>query len=108
MVANKYEQHGQKFLKLQEAFEDMWDGHLGRTTTAKHRIGLADNDVRSVQRSTYRVSLKARQFAATKTDRMLREQIIEPATTKWQAQSYSSQRRTAHSDSASTAVISMN
>lgn len=42
-VTDKYEQQRPESLEHLEEFEDMWDGHLGLITMARHRIKLALN-----------------------------------------------------------------
>lgn len=63
--------------------EAMWDGHLGGIKTSGHKIELTSEDVLPVSSASYRAAPTARNFATDNIDRMLKEDIIEPATTEW-------------------------
>lgn len=48
----------------------------------KHRIELTGDTVHPEHSAPYWARSTARQFAATEIDRMLQEEVCEPATTK--------------------------
>lgn len=82
-IANKYEKQRLEFLNFLEEYADIWDSHLRRIKTAKHRIELSNDNVCPMNSARYRAGPKERQFEATKSNRMFEEEVIEPATTKW-------------------------
>lgn len=51
----------------------------------KYRIDLLNYVVRPVHSASFMAGHKAGQFAATETNRMLPESVIEPAATGWSA-----------------------
>lgn len=61
----------------------MWDGHLGRKSTAKHRVELVDPNTPPVPSAPYRAGPKARELEKTEINKVLAENIIEPAQTEW-------------------------
>lgn len=61
----------------------MWDGYLGRTTTSKYRIDLLGPTTRPELFASYCAGLKTRESEKTETNKMLRENVIEPAQTGW-------------------------
>lgn len=54
IIVDKYEKHKLKFLKMLEELEVMWNDHLGRMTTSRHRIELICDDFPPVQSVSYR------------------------------------------------------
>lgn len=60
----------------------MWNGHLERVITAKNRIKVAEDKVRAAQSASRSVEPTARRFAATETNRILPEELIEKKTTE--------------------------
>lgn len=60
----------------------MSDGHLGPTGTSKQRIELTSNSVRPVHSETYGAGSTGGQFVANKSDKMLKGDVIKPATTE--------------------------
>lgn len=60
----------------------MWDGHVGRITTAKHRAGLVDLTTSPMPSAPYHCGPKAHEFEKTRITRMLENNIIEPAQTE--------------------------
>lgn len=61
----------------------MWDGQFEWTKTSKEQVRLASDDVRPVSSALYGVGAIARHFAADKSARTLKEDIIEPITSEW-------------------------
>lgn len=56
----------------------MWDGRLGTVTTVKHYIDLQPDSVRHLSIRT-RCGLRTKEQEVQKTDRMLKEGVIETA-----------------------------
>lgn len=83
MIADIYEKHRPKFLNMLEEMEAMWDGPLGQITTSRYQIELTSSYVQPMHSAPYRAGPAARQSAAKKINRMLKEDIIEPITTEW-------------------------
>lgn len=73
--------HRPEILVLLGKFVLMWAGHLWRISTAKHRIELNGDDFSPAHSAPYRAGLTLRQFAAAEVSQVLREEVIEPATT---------------------------
>lgn len=73
IIPKKYKAHSDEFLRLPSEFENMWDGHLGRIKTTKHRIELSSTGVHPVHRAPYHEGLISRQFTAKEVQKMLQE-----------------------------------
>lgn len=56
--------------------------HLGRINVSKHRTYRIENEVRPVHSTTYRAAPTSKKFAVAKINRMLAENVMEPAATK--------------------------
>lgn len=74
--------HGDEFLLLHSELEDVWDGHLGRIETVRHRIERTFNEISPVHRAVYCAGQSAIQFPAEKVQKMLQEEVLEPANTE--------------------------
>lgn len=70
-------------LKLLQSYGDLFDGHLGRTNQAEHHI--VTGDAKSVNLPPYRTSPAKKQIIEEQIDKMLKENIIEPASGPWAA-----------------------
>jgi hypothetical protein len=60
----------------------MWDGHLGTVAATTHRIEVTSGS-KPVHCQPYRAGARARSSEKEEIDRMLAEQVIEPATCEW-------------------------
>lgn len=60
----------------------MWNGHLDRITIAKHRIELLQWDPAPVHSAPHQASSKPPEFEKAGIDKMVAENIIEPAHTE--------------------------
>lgn len=60
----------------------MWDGHLDRIKTGRYRIELKKNDIRPVHNATYFAGQTERQSVARELQKMVQQEVIEPANTK--------------------------
>lgn len=63
-------------------FESMWNGNLGQINIAKHRMKLFQVDARPIHSALYRAGSKARESEKKELDKMLSDEIIEPAQTE--------------------------
>lgn len=103
-ISDKYGKHRGDIIYILSQFEHMWDGHLGRITTAKHRIELLEPTTRSVHSAPYRASSKTREFEKLEIEQKLAELLSSLRRRNEQHQSYLPPRKTGHSDSVSTIV----
>lgn len=58
-------------------FGFMWDGNLGRTSAAKHRIELSNTNKALAYLAPYRAGPKTSKFERSKIDMMLADNIIK-------------------------------
>lgn len=103
-IGNKYEQHHPKSLNFLEKFADIWDGHLGRITTAKHSIVLTSKNFRPVHSAPYSAEPTARQFAATDINKMLQENVFKSRGTEFAGPIIFTRRKRACTGSTMTIV----
>ena len=64
--------------------EDMWPGRLEETKAFEHKIELKKG-ARLFKAHPYRAGPKQRELQSFETDRQLRDGIIEPACSEWEA-----------------------
>jgi Reverse transcriptase (RNA-dependent DNA polymerase) len=69
-------------LGMLERHRSMWDGRLGQVHAATHRIDLIPT-VKPVHAQPYRAGPRARAAESAEIQRMLKEGVIEPATSEW-------------------------
>jgi hypothetical protein len=69
-------------LRMLEPDPRMWDGHLGTMAGTTHRIEVLPGS-KPVHAHPYRAGSHARVAEKTEIDRMLAQQVIEPATCEW-------------------------
>lgn len=81
-IPDQYKGHTEKSLQLLFEFADMWDGHLAGIKTTRHRIELRSNDVHQVDGHQYRAGPIARELAVKEVQKMLKEDVSEPANIK--------------------------
>lgn len=60
----------------------MWDGRLGRTNTAKHKIKFFEPSKRPDLPALYRTGLVTSKFEEVEIDKEIYENITEPAQTE--------------------------
>uniref|UniRef100_A0A3B5QSD1 ribonuclease H n=1 Tax=Xiphophorus maculatus TaxID=8083 RepID=A0A3B5QSD1_XIPMA len=70
-------------LKLLDNYSDLFDGHLGRTSLAEHII--VTGDAKPVNLPPYRTSPAKKQIIEEQVQKMLKDNIIEPASGPWAA-----------------------
>lgn len=102
-LSNNHGQYRQQLIDMLSEFESMWDGHLGRISTAKHRIELSDPNTAPVLSAPPHDGPKTREFERIEVDKMLAENVIEPAQTEWASPIVFTPKMMELSDSASTA-----
>lgn len=68
---------------ITDASETVWNGHLGREATAKHRTGLPDPGKTPINLSWYRADPRPHKLEISETDERLAEEKIEPVNTEW-------------------------
>jgi hypothetical protein len=71
-----------KVLRMLEPHHRMWDGRLGTVAATTHRVEVLPGS-KPVRAQPYRAGSHARVAQKTEIDRMLAQQVIEPATCKW-------------------------
>ena len=69
-------------LQMLEPHKDMWDGHLGTVTATEHRIQLTPG-AHPVHAQPYRAGTRARAAEKEEIQKMLAQNVIEPATCEW-------------------------
>lgn len=84
-VADASLEDGQKaaMLSLLSQFDDMFDGHLGRTSMAEHHI--VTGDAKPINLPPYRTSPTKKRIIEEQVEQMLQDGIIEPSTGPWAA-----------------------
>jgi hypothetical protein len=60
----------------------MWDGHIGRVSATEHRIDLIPV-AKPVHSQPYRSCPRVREIESYEVGRMLKAEVIEPASTEW-------------------------
>jgi hypothetical protein len=69
-------------LRMLEPHHRMWDGRLGTVAATTHRIEVLPGS-KPVHAQPYSAGSNARVAEKTEIDRMLAQQVIEPATCEW-------------------------
>jgi transposase InsO family protein len=69
-------------LRMLEPHKEMWDGHLGTVTATQHRIQLTPG-AQPVHAQPYRAGTRARAAEREEIQKMLAQDVIEPATCEW-------------------------
>jgi hypothetical protein len=69
-------------LRVLEPHRKIWDGHLGTVAATPHRIEVTAGS-KPVHCQPYRAGSSARSAEKEEIDRMIAEQLIEPATCEW-------------------------
>lgn len=67
-----------ELLRLLQSYNDLFDGHLGRTSLAEHVI--VTGDAKPVNLPPYRTSPMEKQIIEDQVQKILQEGIIEPAS----------------------------
>lgn len=81
-ISEKYDEYQNSFVDMLSQFQHLWDGHLGRIATAKHRIELIDPTTLPVHSVPYRACPKTREFEKLEVAKMLNDNIIETPQTE--------------------------
>lgn len=68
---------------MAEQFKDMWDSHVRRITTSRHRIDLGSDDIRPVYSAPHEAGQIVKKLHTATIDRMLIEDPNNRTTTKW-------------------------
>jgi hypothetical protein len=71
-------------LLMLEPHHRMWDGRLGTVAATTHRIEVLPGS-KPVHAQLYRAGSHTRVAEKTEIDRMLAQQVIEPATCEWES-----------------------
>jgi hypothetical protein len=69
-------------LRILEPHKYMWDGHLGTVMATQHRIQLTPG-AQPVHAQPYRAGTRARAAEQEEIQKMLAQDVIEPATCEW-------------------------
>lgn len=81
-IGKEYQSEREKIIDLLEPFADMWDGHLGEISKAKHRICLEEN-AKPIFQVPYRVGQKWRELEKAEVNKQLGVGVIEPSSAEW-------------------------
>jgi len=81
-IGDAYNSLRDRVLDTLRPFEDMWDGHLGTISAAKHRIEVPV-EARPVRGVPYRAGPRMRQVEKEHIEDMLAQKVIEPANSEW-------------------------
>lgn len=100
MIHDQYSEFLDKFTRMLEKFESLWDGHLESIRAVQEGIELHKTDSQSIDSAPYRAGPKARELKK-EIDQMLSVEVIEPAQTKYESPIVFMSKRMAHSASAS-------
>jgi hypothetical protein len=79
------EDENEAVLRMLEPHKKMWDGHLGTVTATQHRIQLTPG-AQPVHAQPYRAGARARAAEEEEIQKMLAQDVIEPATCEWASQ----------------------
>lgn len=71
-----------KVRRMLEKHSSMWLGHLGTISVTQHRIEVKPGS-KPVHMQPYRAGPKSREIEAAEVDKMLAEDVIEPAQSEW-------------------------
>lgn len=82
-IPEDYFKYKEEFIYVLTPYQSMWDRHLGRISTIKHRVDLESPIIRPMDLVPYRIESKARDFKRSEIETMLVMNIIEPAKTEW-------------------------
>lgn len=70
-ISDKYMVQSDELLQVISESENVWDGHLDRFKTVRHRIRLTSRNVCTVNSAPFRASSRARQFIAKEIQKMV-------------------------------------
>lgn len=85
-LSNKYGGYRKQFLHMLTEFQSMWDEHIGQVNIAKHCIELTLDNTQPICCAPYRARPNAREYENAEIEKMLTQNVIDPAQTKWAAQ----------------------
>lgn len=91
-LSDNYSQYQQVFIQMLQAFSNMWDGHLGRISVAKHRIDLTPG-ASPIHSAPYRARTKVPKFHQIEIAGMLEQEVIELARIEWAASTVFAQEK---------------
>lgn len=75
--------HGNFKIKIASKLLNMWDGRLWKISTAQHQIALISDNAGPVYSSRHEGRPKTQEFTARETEKSFKQNVIEPARTKW-------------------------
>jgi hypothetical protein len=81
-LAHLTPQDVEKVLAMLTKHRTMWDGRLGQVHSTVHRIQLTPG-AKPAYSQHYRAGAKAREAESAEIQRMLKAEVIEPATSEW-------------------------
>lgn len=67
---------------MMDDLSTIWNEHLRLTSAAKHRIDLTEPR-KLINQNPYCAGPRHRELEKTKADKLLSEEVIEPANTEW-------------------------
>lgn len=101
-IADRYEKHRIRFVKMPEKLGAILVGHLVQIITSRHRANLISSDVWAVQSVPYQAGPAAKQFLANEREKRCKGISSNPPQTSGLAQLPWHQKRTVQSDSVSS------
>jgi hypothetical protein len=69
-------------IRMLSKHSSVWTGSLGEISITQHRIQLL-KDSKPIHQAPYRAGTKSREVEREEVDRMLKADVIEPATSEW-------------------------
>lgn len=82
-LLNEHRQYHEQVLEMESGFKITLDGHLGRISTAKHRIELTAQYITPVHSALYRAGPKKQVFKKADTNEVLADDVIKTAEKNW-------------------------
>lgn len=82
-LLNDYAKYHDQLLNMLRKFQFMWNGHPDHVNIAKHLIKLTGEKTQPIRSAPYRDGPKTREFEEAEIDKMLLQEVIEPAQTEW-------------------------
>lgn len=75
--------HQTWFINMPEQFQEMWDGHFGKISSASHRVKLFSPEPRPTHAVPYHVGSKVQAAERRDINKMFPMKVIEASQTEW-------------------------
>lgn len=82
-LSNSFVQYRKRFFDMLSEFESMSDEHFGRISTTKHRIDITNPNTSPINSAPIWSGPDTRKLEKGEINKMLADNIIEPAQTEW-------------------------